>query len=230
MLIAVTGAMIANDPLLLGVGYVAMILPTIIKGKTFRSHCRFLIIIIFPVAGFALVVWPFLMGAPPGEDAGSNPMGGLRFAAVIVLRLIFVGGAIQACILSIKTKDLAMTYRRWGLRGEWLIAALGATVLGPEMIKQADRVYTATLARGLLPSRSLWNRLKIIPAMLLPLTAWSLRSAISRADNWHERKLLERIDKFSDRPENGSKAVSIFIVTCSVLWLFTAIAFRWRWL
>jgi hypothetical protein len=229
-LTAVTGAMIANAPLLLGVGYLAMILPAVVIGRTFRSHCRFLAIIVLPVAAFALVVWPIFMGAPPGEAAGSNPAGGLCFAAVTVLRLMFIGGAVQACILSISAKDLAMTFRRWGLRGDWLIAALGATVLGPEMAKRADRVYTATLARGLLPSRSLWNRLKIIPAMLLPLTAWSLRSAISRADNWHERKLLQRIDKLAARSDSGSVAVSILIMACSAYWLLVAIAFRWRWL
>jgi len=225
--LAIVGAVVANNPLLLASGYVLLV-PLLLIGVVFRAHLRFLAIIVLPVAAFSLVVWPLLIGAPPGETAGSNPVGALRFAATTVLRLMLVGGIIQACVLAIHSRDLATTFRRWGLRGEWLIAALAATILGPEMKRRADRVFTAALARGFLPNRSVWSRVRVLPTMLMPLTAWSLRSAISRADNWHERKLLERVDAFAERPDRGSLFVSMTLTLAAAVWLVTSISLRWR--
>jgi energy-coupling factor transporter transmembrane protein EcfT len=226
-LMAVAGAVITTSPLLLAAGYV-FLLPVLLIGAVFRAHLRFLVIVVLPVAAFALVVWPFVMGAPPGEIAGSNPAGAFRFASATVLRLMFVGGVVQACVLAIHSRDLATTFRRWGLRGEWLIAALGATVLAPEMKRRADRVFTAALARGLLPNRSIWSRLRVLPTTLMPLTAWSLRAAISRADNWHERKLLDRVDALAGRPDPGSLVVSGALVVAAIIWLCASISLRWR--
>jgi energy-coupling factor transporter transmembrane protein EcfT len=224
--LAIAGAVITSNPFLIAVGYIVL-LGVLSLGSVLRIHLRFITLIVLPIAVFSLFVWPILMGAPPGEKAGSDPAGAVRFALLVSLRLAFVGGVIQACVLTIHARDLAVTFRRWGLHREWLVAALGATVLAPEMKRRAERVYTAALARGLMPNRSIWSRLRVLPVMLIPLTAWSLRSAIHRADNWHERRLLERIDKFSGRPDAGSVPVSVVLIFISTAWLLAGVVSRW---
>ncbi len=227
IIIALIGAIIANNWLILAVGYLLLVIPAIVFGNVLRAHIKFLIGIVIPVAGLNLFVWSILIGAPPSQVAGSNPEAGLKFAAVTALRLTFIGGIIQAYIISIPTKDFPSTLRRWGLQNEWLIAALCARVLGPEMIKQINRAYIAALARGLLPNRSIWNRMKLLPVVLIPLVIWSLRSAIHRADNWHERKLLEKINKVTYKPDDGSFLISFIIIISSVFWLILTCSMRW---
>ena len=225
MMLAMAGAIIANTPPMLAGGY-TVIAAVLLASGTFRSHARFLLVVVLPMAALSLTVWPFLIGAPPGEVAGTNPIGALRFAGVTVLRLALIGAIFQAGILTVQSRYLAVTFRRWGLRGEWLIAALGAMVLGPEMKRRADRIFTAALARGLLPSRSLWNRIRILPTMLVPLTAWSLRSAISRADVWQERCLLERINNLAKQPDPGSWPIGALYILLASLWVAVAVVSR----
>ncbi|HTV46894.1 MAG TPA: energy-coupling factor transporter transmembrane component T [Phycisphaerae bacterium] len=224
--LAIAGAVITSNLFLLAAGYIVLV-GILAIGSALRIHLKFITVIVLPIAVFSLIVWPLLMGAPPGEKAGTDPAGAVRFALLISLRLAFVGGIIQACVLTIHARDLAVTYRRWGLHKEWLVAALGATVLAPEMKRRAERVYTAALARGLMPDRSIWSRMRVLPVMLIPLTAWSLRSAIHRADNWHERRLLERIDKLSERPDTGSVPASVVLIFIATAWLLASVVLRW---
>jgi energy-coupling factor transporter transmembrane protein EcfT len=226
-IIATAGAIVTNDPTVVGAGYLIIIVPALILGGVLKIHCKFLVGIVTPVALLNFFVWPILMGAPPGHVAGSDPQGGFYFASVTVFRLMFIGGVVQAFIISIPAEDFPAALHQLGVRNEWLIIILGSKVLGPEMVRQANRVYTAVLARGLLPNRSIWNRIKIMPTMIVPLVVWSLRSAIHRADNWHERKFLDRINKLTDKNDEGSFSISIMIILLSIFWFILTCLIRW---
>jgi hypothetical protein len=229
---AVTGACICSSALLLTLAYILGIVPTLILTRVVRAHYQFLLAIVAPVAAMSVLVWPLMMGAPPGELAGSNPSGALSFAFLTVFRLMFVGGVFQSTLLSLDSSRLTTTLWRWGIRGEWLVVVLAAIVLGPEMKRRADRVMTAAAARGMLRSRQVWHRMRIAVATVVPLTAWGLRSAVDRAETWHQRSLVERIELVAVAPESGNVLFdSILAATCA-FWMTIAVLSRWgsQWL
>lgn len=225
-LLATGGACICSSAWLLAAAYIVGMVPTVILARVAHAHCRFVLIVVTPVAAMSLLVWPVMMGAPPGELAGSNPSGAFAFALLTVFRLAFVGGIFQAALLSLDPARLTTTLWKWGVRGEWLVVVLAAVVLGPEMKRRADRVITAASARGMLKSRRVWHRIGLAVASIVPLTAWGLRSAVERADTWHQRKMLDRIELVAATPESGYVLVNVVLIVLSGAWLVSTVATR----
>jgi energy-coupling factor transporter transmembrane protein EcfT len=227
-IIAVVGAVIAASPSMLGAGYALVLFPLVLGTGILRPHVKFLGIIVMPVAVMALVVWPLLMGAPPGKPAGSDPSGALRYASLTVLRLAVLGSIFQVALLPLSPAELTATLWRWGLRREWLITILAAVILGPEIRRRTDRVITAGLSRGVVGNRSAVQRLRLLVLTLFPLMAWSLQSAMHRADMWHERKLLDRIERLGRRPEGGSIVSDVALTLIASSWTALVVVARWR--
>lgn len=225
--LAIGGAAVARDPLLLFGGYALGVVPCVLIGRVWKAHLYFATSVVLPVAVLAGMVWPVLIGAPPGATMGSDGAGAIRFVCATVLRLLFLGGVAQACVLSVGATELASTFRRWGLRGEWLIGALGAMTLGPEVRRRADRSVTAALARGLLPNRRLWSRIRILPLTLVPLMTWSVRSAIDRADHWHDRNFTEHIERLASETDSGSWSCTVALLLAAVAWMIVTVGSRW---
>lgn len=227
-LLACMGAMVATRADVLLAGWLCAIIPLLILTSTMRPHLKFIVVALAPIAAMLFIVWPVLIAAPPGEPIGSNPTGAFAFAAVTSLRLAFIAGAAQLCILTIPPDQLAVTLRRWGLRGEWLVIALGTMALGPEFAIRRDQVITARVCRGLVRQSSLMTRLIQLPSLLIPLFSWSLRSAIHRADVWTERKLLERVSLLARAPEHGSVWTSGTIMLAAAGWALINLWLRVR--
>jgi energy-coupling factor transporter transmembrane protein EcfT len=225
-ILAFTGAILAHSPSLLAIGYGALIV-SIVVAAVLRAHIKFLAIIVLPLAAMALTVWPLVIGAPPGKPAGSDPSGAVRYALLMVLRVAFFGALFQATLLPLKPAHLTATLWRWGLRREWLITVLAAVILAPEMRRRAELVVTSGLARGVAPNRSPLQRLRLLLLTILPLTAWSLQSALHRADLWHERKLLDRVERLAADADGGNVIADVVVVGLGSIWVVLVAFIRW---
>ena len=226
-LLAVIGTLVAANSTALAIIWAGVIVPLAWKGGVLRRHLTFIVFVMVPLSAALLVVWGWLVGAPPSKPMGSDLGGGLQYAAVIALRLAILGGIGQLCFLTIPTHALPYTFRQCGLKGDALIIALGAMALIPEMAQRADQVLTARLARGLASNRTIITKLRQFPYLLRPLLAWSLRASIQRSEYWHQRELLARIDVLTYTRERASWGTSAACLVVAAGWAVFSLWQRW---
>ena len=193
----------------------------------FPVFLKFLLGAELPMTLMLIGVWGWVAKAPPGVPMGTDPIGGVRFALLISLRLAVLGGAFQLAMLSIPTRLLPATLRGWGLRGEGLVVALGVFAVEPELKLRAEQILVARRARGLLAG-SRWAGFKQLPYLLRPLLVWSIRSAVHRADVWEQRAMLLRVEQLPTEITPFSSAAGAISLALSILWLIAAIFFRWH--
>jgi energy-coupling factor transporter transmembrane protein EcfT len=206
--------------------WLLILIPLAIRGKVVRAHFRFLFWIVLPVAAALFAVWGGLIGAAPGEPPGSAPVAGLRFAATTALRLTLLGTLWQLCFLTLSAKAFAETLRSWGLRGEALLVALGSLAVMPELIVRSQQVLTARYARGFLGRAGWWSRARQVPALLPPLVAWVLRSALQRGEHWSHRGLINRVEKVEQQRTVRWPRSSLWLVAVAFAWLAFGIITR----
>lgn len=218
-LLALLGTLFARDVGAMALLWGAVLLPLMLAAGLVRQHLRFILVILAPVAVASGIVWGLVVGAPPGAPAGSAPALGLQYAAMITLRLAILGGIVQAGLLSVPGDDLSDTLRAWRIRGDALVVALGCFALAPELRLRAGQVITARYARGLVRSRGPIARLRQLPHMLLPLLAWTLRSAVQRADSWRERGLLSLVDRPDGEAHSGWQLADAAYVLAGIVWV-----------
>jgi len=170
----------------------------------FPVFLKFLLGAELPMTLMLIGVWGWVAKAPPGVPMGTDPIGGVRFALLISLRLAVLGGAFQLAMLSIPTRLLPATLRGWGLRGEGLVVALGVFAV------------------------SRWAGIKQLPYLLRPLLVWSIRSAVHRADVWEQRAMLLRVEQLPTESNPFSSVAGAISLALAILWLIAAIFFRWH--
>lgn len=162
-----------------------------------RQHLGVVLIALAPVGIGSAVVWGMLVGAPPGAPPHTDPAAGLAYAAAIALRLGAVASAVQ-WFSAIPGDQLVACLRVSGARGSALTVVAGALAIVPEIRLRSLQVLSARQARGLAGASRL-ALVTTLPFLLRPLTAWSLRSAIHRADTWRQRGLLQRMEAVDTR-------------------------------
>jgi len=74
-------------PLALAIGALAILTA---RAGLLSRYLRFLIFVQLPMMGMLILVWGYVTRAPPNEPMGSDPRGGIIFAALIALRLAVV--------------------------------------------------------------------------------------------------------------------------------------------
>ncbi len=209
--------------------YCCIVLPAVTIAGARRPHFLFLLVALCPIAIMSLVVWPFLVGSPPGADQ-KDFWGAVGFATNTVLRLAVIGGAFQAAMLTLNAADFSLTLRGWGIKGDWLLILLGGRVCAPEFAKRADKVLTASIARGQLKNRGLVARVTCLLGSILPITTWALQSAISRAEVWDDRKVVDKINELEQvaRPRMSLWGVGSLLVVLA--WFLIALGVRFGYL
>jgi energy-coupling factor transporter transmembrane protein EcfT len=223
---AVAGTLLIRQPIPLAALWLVVLLPLIVHARLERRHLVFVCWIVLPVSVALFVVWGFIVGAPPGAAAGVDPAGGIRFATLTTLRLLVLGAIWQLCFLTLPFHGLAATLRSWGIRGDALVACLGSFAVIPEVSARARQVIAARAARGFLGRASWLSRARQLAALLPPLVAWVLRSAVQRDEQWRHRGLIQRFHERSERRlEWSSRGLSL--VAGGVFWLAFAIYSRW---
>lgn len=192
-LFGIAGTLIAKEPVFPLFFWLGILVPLCLFTGLARKHIRMVGGVVLPLAIVLVAVWGVIVGAPPGAPPGSDPDGGVRYAALIALKLTVLAGLFQLCFMSIPQSELLSTFWHWGIRGDYLIVAIGAFTIWPEFKLRAEQILTARFARGLMPDRRLFTRFFQLPYMLRPLLVWSLRAAVQRSEMWGQRHLLDRL-------------------------------------
>lgn len=217
--IAIAGTVISMSALAIAVVWVAVLLPMFVATRLLRQHAIFVLAVFTPISLQLVLVWGFVVGASPGAPVGSSPEGGLAFALLTALRIGLLGGIVQLSVLTIRSEQLIYTFTACGLRGDWLIAALGTFALGPELALRSQQVLTARYARGLVADRHFLTRLRQLPYLLRPLFGWVLRSAIQRSEAWHQRQLIHRLGDSRAQDSSHSVVGSGIYLALATAWL-----------
>ena len=172
-LAAAGGSVLARDPLPLALLWTIGIMPLIIQGRIVRQHVRFICLVLMPIAVGLIVVWGWIVGAPPGLVPASAPAAGIRFAAATSLRLAVLGGIWQLCFLTLPPTALAGTLRIWGIRRDFLLVVLGSFAVIPEMNLRARQVLVARAARGFLRRARWWSKVRQVPGCGAKSFCWA---------------------------------------------------------
>lgn len=176
-----------------------------------------------PLSLGLFLAWGGIMGAPPGAPIGTNRIGGMAFAFVVILRLLIASGISQLCILAIPSPELPRTLSKCGLKGDLLVAIVAAFALVPELELRTGQVLTARYARGLSRTRSFWGLMAHLPLLLRPVLTWTLRSSVSRSELWSERRLIERLETRSSDLKWSVPASATWLLAAAAWFVFAAV-------
>jgi hypothetical protein len=138
-----------------------------------------------------VVVWGWIVAAPPGAPVHSDSLGGMLYAARISVRLGAMVGVMQALLLSVSLDQLGRGLFSLRLPRHVVLVVLSVFALGPELRKRMDQVLTARAARGLMHRGGRWRAVRNTASTLVPLVSWGFRSAALRSEYWLQRRLLE---------------------------------------
>jgi energy-coupling factor transporter transmembrane protein EcfT len=226
-LLAVVATFVADDVRLLSVLLLLVFLPLTHYLTIRKNYVRFLVVFVVPLALGLLLVWGGLVGAPPGEKIYSNWIGGVEYGLLIALRVAVVGGVFELAFNTVRPSDLPGVLRGMGVNGDWLVIVMGSFALLPELMRRADQIMTARLARGSLASSSISTRLAQLPFILKPLFVWVIRSAIQRAESWEQKQLLSRVSVLGNEANYSAMGNIVWLSLASAL---VAVAFSLRFL
>jgi hypothetical protein len=190
-----------------------------------KPHLRFLFVVVLPVTCALIVVWYWLVAAPPGEPLHSNAVGGLGFALMISTRLVLLGGILQLGLMTVPRERIIDNLRSVGIGKRGIAIACGVVSVVPELSIRSKQVLVARYARGLMKRRSIFGKLLQIPYLARPLLVWAIRVAIERADSWRQKSLLDNLSQIWTKDESYSLYASIavgmlglllpiYIITC----------------
>lgn len=197
ILLAMIGALICPRWYVLLVGWLVMLAAASARTEILRQLVWSCALILAPTTIGLIVVWGYLVGAPPSHPIHSDPIGGLAYALLVASRLLFLFSLLQTMLASLPNKELLTTLYTVGVRGEAFLIALGATAVTPEILLRTIQIYDACKARGFLRKLGVWDRLRVLPYLVRGVFAWTLRSAHQRADTWESRQILDELKGWS---------------------------------
>lgn len=224
--LAMIGSMLTKNLILLLGGWLLFILPLTKMLQVSRQHFKYLVSFILPLAITLLVVWYLLIGAPPDQVVGSDPVGGAAYALTTSARLALLGGLAQVIILPIPLDNLSYRLHQIGIRGDLLIIIVSAFALIPEFSQRANKIITARYSRGLVKNRKLFTRLKQLPYIIRPLLTGALRTALFRMELWDKWGHVDNFTNLSQPAAVTSNVIPISYLFGSFLWLGLAIFFK----
>ena len=183
MLIA--AAFIARQPLRVGLLYL-VVFTGIMLTSLVRPHLRFLVLVTLPLLVALIIIWGLII---PQPASGS---GGMAYAFTAWLRILVCGGVIQWLLLPLVEQP---AHFRAYLQRLHVPPAVGTLLITPilflpEVKRRIDRIVDARKAQG-LPAVGLAGILAL-PAMVVPLIASLMETALARAELWTHRGLLNR--------------------------------------
>ena len=218
---AIVGTLFCRDWRLLLLGWVTTLVLTWTVGIE-TAYKRFLFRIWLPLATALVAVWAGLVAAPPGGLVGSSRQEGFEYALLVAIRLAILSGLGQMILLGVPTSRLAETLIFYRFPHTLAIVAVSARTLVTELRVRLDQVWTARLARGVVPRRTPIQHLLHFPRTLRPLLAWTLRSAIQRSELWTERSLLANLNTDIDTYA-PSRVRSGWYLALAILWMAASI-------
>lgn len=185
-------------------------------------YIRFLIWVWLPLAAWGVVVWGWIVGAPPGSALHSDTVGGAIYAIRVAVRLGAAASILQALLLSTPLEELGRGLFSLRVPRNIVLVVLSVFALGPELRKRMQQVLTARAARGLLNRSGRWRAGSETARTLVPLVTWGFRSAALRFEYWNQKRLLESPWLSAGA---GFRTIDTLYLVLSILWCVAAFWF-----
>jgi len=179
-----SGLLLTRQVLMLSAASVGLIVYLLISGHL--AMLRRNLLAIAPIAAILFAVH-YLSGYT--STVQSNP------PAQTLLRLFGIMLTFSYIATFFLGDDSLDHFVQLGLRGEYLVIAISATSTLPLMQTTAAQIIDARFAAGLVKSRSFLSTATQLPYILRPLLTQALRLAIARSDTWHQRGMMERLER-----------------------------------
>ncbi len=226
VILAVVGALITKNLVLLVVAWGLVILPLTKVLSILKQHLQFIAVIILPLFAILFGVWYVIIGAPPNLPIGSDPNGGAVYAITTVVRLVVLGGLAQIVFLPIPLDDLPRVLTQIGIKGDLLVIIVSSFTLIPELNQRANKIMTARYARGLIKDRSFWSRLRQLPYLVRPLFVGSLKTALDRMEIWERWGHVKSFTALSQSPKKSPEPIAFFYLAVALGWLGLAVILK----
>lgn len=205
-----TGAILCSSNLSLTCFWIMFLIPLIIIANNFKTHVRFILIVVLPMLVMLLFVhWVTV------DDMHA----GISSTIALLLKLIVYTTVIQLT-LTIPSQDLLPTLKMWGMRKGALITSLGVYVVWVDVFRRSEKILTARFARGYIPERTFITKLKQLPHLLIPLIIGIMRTSTERAESWEQKNLLYRIENIELAKMQYSPILNIVLVVVPIVWAF----------
>jgi hypothetical protein len=221
--VATGGALLTHSAVALFILLAVCVAVLAIQGNFFffsRLALRFWL----PLALGLCILWGFIVRGSPFAPRSAGVAVGLAYAGIIALRLLTLVALFQAAILSLRGLSLANVLTRLRLRPYAVASLVSIFNLWPTFAREANHVVTARCARGLMPNRRLWTRVKQFPWALRTLFIGSLSTSFDRAERWEAEGLPQRlVDLAIHTRRDDSLAASVGWSSGAVAWFILAL-------
>ncbi len=216
LIAGIAGTILINEFAWLLLFYTILILPLFIFSGQIRKHINLMLFGMLPIFLSFILLYIIVL-------KGSN--GNWHFINLKMLKLILVTSIIQIA-LTIPSENLIYTFKKWGFKGESLITILGAFTVWADVNYRAGKIITARFSRGFIGKRTIINKAKQFPFVLVPLVIGILRTSTERAESWEQKNILYLVDKAKPEKLNYQLFLNILLLFVSLCWLLLGIIYK----
>lgn len=209
-----TGILLTNQIECLLVFYLVVIIPLFVFSGQIKKHLNLLLFAMVPIYLSFILLYILVLKE-----------GNWGFIHLKVLKLILLTSVIQIT-LSIPAEHLITTFKKWRLKGEALIIVLGAFTVWTDVNYRSEKIITARFARGFVGKRTIINKAKQFPFVLVPLVVGILRTSTERAESWEQKNILQLVEESRIEKRNYPIALNMILILLSLGWFLLSIIFK----
>ena len=177
----------------------------------------------FLLAPFVIMLfstWVLLVGAPPGENQGTDVAGAVIYCMTITLRMWIIFSALYS--FSAKVIDAGIHESLDILRLPYTLKILLMSSLA--IFMDLNRLifvsYESMLVRGFVKRKSIISKVRVVPSLLRIVIITGLRTALKRAELWDNR------DLFRERVSISESSSKTYLLTPFISWVILGSYFR----
>lgn len=210
LICGLTGVLLINKIEWLLCFYIIVIFSFFLSGKL-KSHLSFLLFAFVPIYLSFILLYIIVLKEKNWD-----------FIHLKLMKLILLTSVIQIT-LSIPVPQLVSTFKKCGLKNEVLITVLGAFTVWTDISYRSEKIITARFARGFVGQRTIFNKAKQFPFVLVPLVVGILRTSTERADSWEQKNILQLVNRKESEEINYPLVLNLMLSIASLGWLFFSI-------
>lgn len=198
--------------------YLFAIFPLFLFGNKIKSHLRLILFGILPI--FLTFVLLYI-------GIYKNPEYGWNFIFLKTVKLLIYTSAFQLTLM-IPAKHLVDTLIKWNLKGEVLLIALSAFTVPNDIVTKSEKILDARFSRGFIKKRTIWEKSKQLPFVLVPLIIGIIRTSHERADSWEQKNIISLLSNFKKKKQilQYDFLLNSLIVFISVAWFVISLIFK----
>jgi hypothetical protein len=198
---------------LLLVIYFFIVLPLYVYVGQFKKHLYFLLVGVLPIFLSFVLLYIIIY---KGES------GNWEFLYFKITKLILYTTIIQLSLI-IPAHSIITTFRRLGFKKEKLLTILGSFTVWADINNKADKILTARFSRGFVKKRTLLNKTKQLPYLLIPLIISVMRTSTERAIIWEQKDIFKLVEQYQSPKMRYPFFINAFLVVSSFSCLLTGV-------